>query len=425
MQIHSRFVAAQTSSRCRGLRRPGSWFAALLVTVLGCQEDVTAPTPPEAAPVLATAASALTFSQVSAGNVHSCGVTTDNRAYCWGDNDFGRLGTGSATGPETCTGAVGPFPCSTRPAPVAGGLRFRQISAGNAYTCGVTTGYRAYCWGWNGSGQLGDGTTGTTRLAPVPVAGGRQFSRVEVNLNHTCGLSYPDGRAYCWGINTYGQLGDGTTTQRRTPVAVSGTRSFHEVSEGWDHTCGVTTDDRAFCWGRNNSGQIGDSSTASRRLTPTRVGARHYRQLDTGDNHACAVADDHRAYCWGDGRGGQIGNGRAYLSFWPRLVSGGHLFDAVTAGAGHTCGETTTNRAYCWGVGGLGQLGDGTNTGQLKPVAVAGGLSFAQVSAGNDHTCGRQSSTNKAYCWGYNFFGELGDGTRTSRSTPTAVVGPA
>jgi alpha-tubulin suppressor-like RCC1 family protein len=396
----------------------------LLVTILGCREDAESPTEPQATPALATTASPLAFYQVSAGNVHSCGVTTDNRAYCWGDNDYGRLGTGSDTGPESCNGAVGPFPCSTRPAPVAGGLRFRQISAGNTHSCGVTTGYRAYCWGSNSFGQLGDGTIGTTRLAPTPVAGGRQFSRVDANTYHTCGVSYPDGRAYCWGTNTYGQLGDGTTSERRTPVAVAGTLRFREVSAGYFHTCGVTTDNRAFCWGRNNFGQIGDSSTASRRLTPTRVaGARQFRQLDTGGYHACAVTTDHRAYCWGNGREGQIGNGRAYLSFWPRAVAGGLFFDRVTAGTYHTCGETTTNRGYCWGSNSFGRLGDGTTTQRLKPVAVAGGLYFAQLSAGGDHTCGK-SSTNVAYCWGYNFFGQLGDGTTTNRSRPTAVASP-
>ena len=417
-------VAVQASSRPRRFRRASFFFATVsLVAMLGCQEDVTTPTPPEPTPVLATAASALAFYQVSAGNVHSCGVTTDNRAYCWGDNESGQLGTGTDTGPELCNGAVGPFACSTRPAPVAGGLRFRQVSAGSVYSCGVTIEYRAYCWGSNNFGQLGDGTI-TKRLKPVAVAGGRQFRRVEANFHHTCGVSYPDSRAYCWGTNPYGQLGDGTTSERRTQVLVASTLRFREVSVGYFHTCGVTTDDRAFCWGRNNVGQIGDSSTASRRLTPSRVaGPRQFRQLDTGDNHACAVTPDHRAFCWGNGRQGQIGNGKAYLSFWPRAVAGGLSFDRVSAGSYYTCGETTSNRAYCWGWNGFGELGDGTKTQRLTPVAVAGGLYFAQLSAGNDHTCGK-TSTNAAYCWGYNVFGQLGDGTNTNRSTPTAVAGP-
>jgi alpha-tubulin suppressor-like RCC1 family protein len=422
-----RSVAARTSSRCRRFRRASFTFGAtaFLVTVLGCQEDVTTPTPPEPAAVLATTAGALAFYQVSAGNLHSCGVTTDNRAYCWGYNESGQLGTGTNIGPESCDGAVGPFACSRRPAPVAGGLRFHQVSAGSHYSCGVTTDFRAYCWGSNSFGQLGDGT-GTDRPAPVPVvAGGRRFTRVDAGFNHTCAVSYPENRAYCWGTNSSGQLGDGTTTTRRTQVAVSGTLGFREVSVGDFHTCGVTTDNRAFCWGANDFGQIGDSSTARRRLTPTRVaGARQFRQLDTGNNHACAVTTDRRAYCWGNGREGQIGNGKAYLSFWPRAVAGGLFFDRVSAARYHTCGETTSDRAYCWGSNSFGRLGDGTTTQRLKPVAVAGGLNFAQLSAGSDHTCGK-SSTNVGYCWGYNFFAQLGDGTNTNRSAPSAVAAPS
>jgi alpha-tubulin suppressor-like RCC1 family protein len=288
----------------------------------------------------------------------------------------------------------------------------------------VTTDYRAYCWGANYTGRLGDGTS-SNRAAPVPVAGGRLFTRVDAYLRHTCAVSYPEKRTYCWGSNSYGQLGDGTTTERHTPVAVAGALSFREVSVGDFNTCGLTTGNQAYCWGRNNFGQIGDSTEVSRRLTPTKVaGARQFKQLDTGSDHTCAVTTGNRAYCWGNGRQGEIGNGKAYLSFWPRAVAGGLSFDRVTAGLFHTCGETTANRAYCWGNNGRGQLGDGTNTQRLTPVAVGGGLFFAQLSAGEIITCGK-TPTNAGYCWGYNFFAQLGDGSNTDRSRPTAVASPA
>jgi alpha-tubulin suppressor-like RCC1 family protein len=308
---------------------------------------------------------------------------------------------------------------------VAGGLRFHQISAGLYSTCGVTTDYVAYCWGANYSGVLGDGTQ-THHPAPAPVvAGGRRFSRIDIGNNHTCAVSYPENRAYCWGNNSSGQLGDGSLTQRNSQVAVAGGLSFREVSVGDYHTCGVTTGNQAYCWGSNDFGEIGDSTEARRRLTPTKVaGARQFKQLDTGARYACAVTTAERAYCWGDGRQGQIGNGKAYLSFWPRAVAGGLSFDRVTAGSRHTCGETTSDKAYCWGIGAMGRLGNGGNTGSLSPVAVAGGLSFLQLSAGGDHTCGK-SSTGAGYCWGYNFFAQLGDGTNTDRWTPAPVAAPS
>jgi len=191
------------------------------------------------------------------------------------------------------------------------------VSAGYYSTCGVTTDYRAFCWGDNARGELGDGTT-TDRLRPVPVAGGRQFRQVEVTFQHTCGVSYPDHRAYCWGDNAEGQLGDGTRTIRLTPVVVTGTLAFRQVTAGYNHTCGVTTDNRVFCWGNNNVGQIGDSSTVYRRLKPTRVaGTRQFRQVDAGRNYNCAVTTNDRAFCWGEGRNGQIGNGKLAFYFWP------------------------------------------------------------------------------------------------------------
>jgi alpha-tubulin suppressor-like RCC1 family protein len=406
-----------------------SWIAAgaLLLLALGCRDQSESPTessPPSPQPSLSV--TALTFRQVSAGGLHTCGVTSTNQAYCWGYNQAGQLGTGTATGPEQCSGAVGPFPCSTKPVAVVGGLRFLRVSAGSYHTCGVTTDYRLYCWGGNG-GRLGDGTT-DDRASPGPVAGARQFRAVAAGYFHTCAVT-TDDRAFCWGSNKFGQLGDGTTIQRLTPVAVAGGRSFRQVtvsSGTYDVSCGATTDNRGFCWGNNKVGSVGDSSTAGRRLKPTAVAGGHaFRQLDAGFSHVCGVTTGNRAFCWGNGRNGEIGNGKTYLSFWPRAVAGRLLFDRVTAGDLFTCAESTTDQAYCWGGNAFGRLGDGTETQRLTPVAVTGGLYFQQLSAGDYHTCGIASGA--AYCWGYGFFGQLGNGSSSfgaEAHTPVAASGP-
>ena len=413
----TRFLSAPAARSGTGLRRlmrrPAPMLAlALMAAAMGCREDATAPTSPKeaAAPALATAATtALAFYQVSGGYHFTCGLATDNRAYCWGYNVQGQVGDGTTTERRT-------------PVLVAGTLRFRQVSAGAISGCGVTTDFRAYCWGANDNGLLGDGTT-TYHPAPVPVAGGHRFRQVETNWKHTCGVSYPDDRAYCWGENVDGELGDGTRTNRLRPVAVAGGLLFRRVSAGWNHTCGVTTDNRVFCWGLNNYGQIGDSSTAARRLTPSRVArTRQWHDVDAGAYHTCAVTTSDRAWCWGNGRRGELGNGQAYLSFWPRAVAGGLSFHRVSAGYSHTCGESTGDRTYCWGDGSLGQLGAGFINYPPRPVAVAGGLAFKQVSTGSTHTCGK-TAAGVAYCWGYNAYGQLGDGTTTNRFIPVAVAG--
>ena len=402
----------------------------LVILTLGCRDDATSPTEPVPPAPAASAAAAvgLGFRQVSAGEEHTCGVTADDVAYCWGYNASGQLGDGTSTGPELCTGAVGPFPCSTRATLVAGGHRFRQVSAGTFHTCGVTTDHRVYCWGSNDGGALGDGTT-TQRPTPVAVAGGRQFRQVDAGYSHTCGVT-TNNQAFCWGNNVYGQLGDGTTTARLSPVAVAGGLTFKQVSAGSGHyyfTCGITTDNRAYCWGRNNFGQLGDGTETPRRVRPSPVaGGREFRQVDAGYYHACGVTTDDRAFCWGHGRYGQLGNGKTYLSFWPRAVSGKLRFSRVAAAGSHSCGETTTNRAYCWGLNTFGQLGNGTTAQRLRPVAVTGGLAFAQLSANGLHTCGR-TSAGAAFCWGYGFFGQLGNGSSSfgaAASAPVAVLGP-
>jgi alpha-tubulin suppressor-like RCC1 family protein len=385
---------------------------AIAAGVQGCSDDNHSLTAPERATTVSNTTSALAFYQVSAGVFHTCGVTFDNRAYCWGGG--GGIGDGK---PDV--------PLRLRPVAVAGALRFRQLSAGFGYTCGVTTDYRVYCWGYNDLGQLGDGTT-TKRSTPVPVAGGLRFRQVEAGsgaaAEFTCGITYSGNRAYCWGYNFDGQLGDGTRTTRLKPVAVLGGHLFRQVSAGGFHACGVTTEDVAFCWGRNLEGELGDSTNAPRRLRPSRVvGGRRWRQVDAGNTHTCGATRSDRAWCWGNGAFGAIGNGRTYLSFWPRAVSGGLLIRRVTAGTGHTCGLRTTNRAYCWGTNFHGELGDGSTSSRLKPVPVAGGLFFDQVSAGDEYTCAK-TGAGVAYCWGFNSGGQLGDGTQVNRPTPVPVA---
>ena len=296
------------------------------------------------------------------------------------------------------------------------------VSAGEGDSCGLTTGGNGYCWGDNFRGQLGDGTT-TGRLTPVLVSGSLSFALLSALSDHTCGIT-TGGDTYCWGLNDQGQLGDGTTTDRVTPVLVSGGLSFASLSSGENHTCGLTTGGIAYCWGRNDLGQLGDGTTTE-RLTPVLVsGGLSFASLNAGggQGHTCGLTTGGEAYCWGRNFDGQLGDGTTTNRLAPVLVSSGQSFTALSAGGFHSCGVTTGGDAYCWGENFFGELGDGTTTDRLTPVLVSGSLSFASLSAGSSHSCGLTTGGN-AYCWGRNTRGQLGDGTTTGRLTPVLVTG--
>lgn len=349
-------------------------------------------------------ADTVAFATLSVGGIHTCGTTAAGIAYCWGWNSRGQLGDGTS-GTERW-----------RPVRVVGGVRFAVVSAGDRYTCGLTAAGAAYCWGLNGWGQLGDGTT-VERSTPVLVAGGLRFTAISTGFRHTCAVT-AERVAYCWGLNGAGHLGDGTTTDQSTPVRVAGGVALTAVSAGDFHTCGVTAAGAAYCWGANGDGQLGDGTTAG-RSTPMRVmGSASFAAVSAGGFHSCGLTSEGAASCWGANAEGQLGDGTTTNRSSAVPVAGGVRFATVSAGFVHTCGATTEGVVYCWGLNDQGQLGDGSTTNRLRPVQVSGEVRFAVVHAGGSgqalgyHTCG-VTATGAAYCWGQNARGQLGAGITT------------
>jgi alpha-tubulin suppressor-like RCC1 family protein len=400
---------------------------ALLVVALGCREDAESPVGPEAtatgAPALATAAAPLAFRQVSAGTAHTCGLTTGNLAYCWGANSAGQLGDGTHTG-------------RLRPVAVAGGHHFVQISVGESHSCAVTAENRAYCWGNNRWGQLGDGTL-TNRPAPAFIPTHR-FRQIRAGYLHTCGIGLTN-IAYCWGNNDEGQLGTGGP-QTSTPTRVARALLWNQVIAGASHTCGVTTDNRGYCWGANFFGELGDGTKTQRQKPSLVAGGLSFRQVVPGggwfpdfvepfvdDGHTCGITTADKAYCWGLNESGVLGSGTGANSLTPVAVAGGRRFGLLNTGWLHSCAITTSAAAFCWGSNADGQLGVGSGTSSsLSPLRVAGGLELSAVSAGTlgTHSCSWTTTDHRAYCWGNNAAGQLGDGTTTDRPKPVAVLGP-
>jgi alpha-tubulin suppressor-like RCC1 family protein len=295
-----------------------------------------------------------------------------------------------------------------------------SVSAASMHSCGLTRTGTAYCWGTNSAGQLGDGST-TQRLVPTAVSGGHSFAEISTGMLHTCALR-TDGAVYCWGLNAAGQLGDGTRTERLVPTAVTGGHIFASISTGQGaHTCGVRHDGAAYCWGGGSLGSLGSGITDD-QLTPGPVSGGHtFASLSSGFGYTCGVRSDGAGYCWGlnDGR---LGDGTTTNRLVPAAVTGGHAFAFISAGHEHTCGVLADGAGYCWGVNNQGQLGDGSTTSRLAPTAVSGAHSFASIDAGGAHTCGL-TAAGAGLCWGENSHGQIGDGSTTPRAVPTPVSG--
>lgn len=349
-------------------------------------------------PVPTALQGAQSFQSISAGYDHICALTAEGTAYCWGSPDYGKLGIGSAAQPLASSQV-------SAPTAVAGGLTFRSISAGFGHTCALTPNGTAYCWGADVDGALGVGGTGACtpgaqpdslaqdwaracfRETPIPVAGGITFASISAGYGYTCGAAV-DGTAYCWGNNEYGALGDpGTPSncvltnqsncRRFVPAPVAGGLRFASVSAGMFHACGVTVDAKAYCWGMAGpvdpaydyptvtSAPLGTgmSGPGGSRVPAAVAGGLRFRAVNARWMRSCGLGTDSHAYCWGSNGFGDLGLGNFDDPVAaPRAVLMPAAADAPAVGweEDHSCAVTTTGRIFCWGgYNFFGELGSG------------------------------------------------------------------
>ncbi len=349
---------------------------------------------------------------VTAGGYHSCALLESGRLTCWGKNGWGQLGDG------TTNAAARPKDADDR------ALGPSRISAGGQHTCAVYGNGCALCWGLNDYGQLGDGRE-VTVVFPMDVTGGIE-SAIVTSSNHTCALSDAGG-VQCWGGNYAGQLGTGTRAHSAAPGDVSGLDSgVTDVSAGSGDTCVVMAEGSTWCWGDNIFGQLGDGTMMS-SITPVRVEdlPSAATAVSIGVYHACAILDSGGLMCWGNNTYGQLGIDDPSSSSVPspRDVYGLSAgVAAVAAGESHTCALLNGGDVMCWGKNSSGQLGDGTTERRSTPVVVPEELGMTAIAADNDHTCAIMSGGG-VKCWGLNDSGQLGDGTLQNSSSPRSVQG--
>lgn len=368
----------------------------------------------------------IVYDGVFAGDIHTCALSSAGKLACWGNNTYGQLG-------EPPSGnCLGGGPCSTKPVlvPVLQPADLRQVALGNSHTCALLKKGTVSCWGNNTSGQVGDGTT-MEKHQPTAVVGLFAATNIALGGAHSCARLVDGVTVSCWGNNSFGQLGDGTTTQRTKPVAVSGLPKALQIVAGSAHTCALLIDQTVRCWGSNVYGQLGDGTKTDRHL-PTKVpGLSDVIGISAGGDHTCAQLDEVKGFavaCWGSNAYNELGvasnvkcgaNLTSCLTS-PQAIPGLSKLATIALAASHTCiRHQGSTTISCWGANASGQLGLGDTNGRSSPTPLSL-QSIERLTAGGVHTCARVASKD-VYCWGENSAGQLGDGTLINRSKPVKV----
>lgn len=301
-------------------------------------------------------------------------------------------------------GHVDPVPDAPPPAPNPSASRCLLAMSGlGDPTCVLRRDGSVACWGANGQGEIGDGTS-TAHLDPeiTHVIGATDIATGEF---HSCAIT-ANKTAMCWGKNDAGQVGDGTLSRRQEPTPVYMSDTVAQIATGQTHTCARHTDGHVSCWGRAAAGAVG--SLGPNVLTPTAVaGIASATQITVGDDITCAISGD-RAQCWGDDL--VLGDGSLTDRPMPGAVAlpEGRVIDIAAGCHRHACALLEDGTAWCWGENAVYQLGNGTQTLSRLPVKVLGNIPFKNITVGSTHACGLDAE-GSVWCWGDNAVQQIDD----------------
>lgn len=353
--------------------------------------------------------------KLSPGEYGTCVVLSSGGVQCWGDNQYGQLGDGTRLD-------------SLVARRVKGIANARSAELQSEHACAVLDTGRVKCWGYNSSGELGNGSA-VASTVPVAVTGLRSATAVSLGWSYSCAL-LSGGGVRCWGYNVHGELGNGSNTPSSVPVTVQGISSATALASGGAHSCAVLADGRVQCWGLNERGQLGNGSTVDSRVPVTVAGINDATAIATGAAFSCALLGSGGVKCWGHGGNAELGDGSEWPypnSSVPVSVVGLDAAVAITAGNFHACAVAASGAVQCWGYNNYGQLGNGSMTASasITPVRASGIAAPVAVAAGAWHTCALLAD-GAMRCWGLNRDGQLGNRRTTGYTAtrwPVNVVG--
>ena len=353
--------------------------------------------------------SSTSVTQIASGQYHTLVLKSDGTVWAWGYNYSGQLGNGTTIDSST-------------PVQVIGLSNIIYISAGNSHSMALKSDGTVWTWGLNSSGQIGNGTT-TNRTTPIQVTGLNNVKAISAGGSHSIALK-SDGTVWAWGLNGSGQLGDGTTTSSTTPVQVQGLNDIAAVSAGGSYSLILKNDGTVGAWGSNSNGQLGDGTTTS-RTTPGQVtGLSGITAISAGEYHVMALKSDGTVWAWGLNVYGQLGIAIAIPPFAlvPAQVQSLNGITAISAGSYHSMALKNDETVWTWGFNSYGQLGDGTTANSTTPVEVTDLEGVTAISAGGSHSIALKSDET-VWVWGSNQYGQFGVSSSFAQNSTVPIMG--
>jgi alpha-tubulin suppressor-like RCC1 family protein len=361
------------------------------------------------------------LSDIAPGYRITCAVLVSGGVECWGYNARGELGDG------TTVDSLSPRPVQGITNATAVKLSRGDIddTSNGGHGCARLSTGAVRCWGGNTWGQLGNGTWYGNQTSPVAVIGIGTATAVDVGDTHSCAL-LASGAVQCWGDGELGQLGNGFNAEIvDAPVAVIGIGTATALALGVGHSCALLASGAVRCWGDNSAGALGNGTTTSSNTPVAVSGIGNATAIAAGEAFSCALLASGGVKCWGVNVAGELGNGTYANSSTPVAVTGISTAVAITAGGGQACAVLSNGAAKCWGANAYGDLGDGTNTISNIPVRVHTINGPTRLAAGYAHTCALFSG-GVMRCWGLDNYGQLGNRRTTGENVnalPVTVVG--
>lgn len=346
---------------------------------------------------------------IAAGDMHSLAIKANGTLWAWGLNDFYQVGDGTNTN-------------RLSPVQIGVGTDWVGIAAGGYnghHNIAIEADGSLWAWGNNGAGQYGNGTNANSKIPIQVYEEAYGLLNVAPGDRHNIAIA-ANGNLWAWGFNAYGQIGDGTNTNKTNPVIIDSAQNWVDAAAGQYHSIGITADGKLMGWGRNNRGQLGDGTTTNKKK-PVQIGnATDWVSVKTGDNHSLGLKADGSIWAWGWNITGQLGDGTTITRYAPLQIGNSNDWVCIAAGDMHSLGIKANGTLWAWGWNQNGQLGDGTTVNRLNPVQIGTGTNWVGIAAGREHSLGIKAD-GTTWAWGGNTNGQVGDNTTANRLSPVQV----